>query len=353
MRIQHHLPFVVCVGLLVLAAGCRTQTGATAPVGQTWRGVHLAVESDRRLAVLQGQLPKLAADGVNVLVIQVDYHFDFQSHPELRDNPFITRAGARAFSRAARKLGIRIIPELDCLGHQSWAKTTFPLLAKYPQFDETRGQFPGNKRIYCRSWCPSNPGVNKVVFALIDELTDAFQADAFHVGMDEVFIIADPHCPRCRGRDPAKLFAKAVNDLHRHIVGKRGLAMLMWGDRLLDANTMGCGRWEASANGTARAADLIPKDIVLCDWHYREQTNYPSVPFLLAKGFRVWPSGFQPLAATEAFSRFSLEQRRRNKRVLGYLCTTWNKATPASAGDWPPITEILPNWKPDRVPRRF
>lgn len=336
--------FSAAVSLLLLAAGCRTQPPAP-PAAEAWRGVHLAVRSDADLAALEGQLPKLAAAGCNVLVLQVDYHFDFHSHPELRDEPFITRAGARAFAAAARARDIRVIPELDCLGHQSWGSHTLPLLAHYPQFDETPGQFPGNKGIYCRSWCPLNPGVNKIVFALIDELADAFQADAFHVGMDEVFIIADKDCPRCRGQDPAKLFAEAVNDLHRHIVGERHWTMLMWGDRLLNTQTMGYGRWESSANGTWPAVDLIPKDIIICDWHYREQTNYPSVPFLLQKGFRVWPSGFQPLTATEAFSKFSLEQRTKNPRVLGYLATTWSKGNPRTIGDWPPVTEVLPAWK--------
>lgn len=332
------------LGILLLVAGCRTQP-TTSPAAEAWRGVHLSVASDDDLTALEGQLPKLAAAGVNVLILQTDYHFDFQSHPELRPARFITKAKAREFAAVARASGIRVIPELDCLGHQSWSSHTLSLLAKYPQFDETPGQFPGNQGIYCRSWCPLNPGVNQVVFALIDELVDAFQADAFHVGMDEVFIIGDKNCPRCHGQDPAKLFAKAVNDLHRHIVGQRKLTMLMWGDRLLDATTMGYGRWEAAANGTAPAVDLIPKDIVICDWHYRAQTNYPSVPFFLKKGFRVWPSGFQPLEAAQAFSQFSLAQRRQNPRVIGYLATTWSKAKPTNVGAWPPVAEILPEWK--------
>ena len=329
--------------LIALAAGCRTPGAAHR--SETWRGVHVPIQNDSQLAKLQAALPKLAASGVNVLVVQVDYGFDFQSHPELRAASFITKAEAREFAGAARKLGIRVIPELDCLGHQSWSSNTLPLLVQYPQFDETPGAFPNNKGIYCRSWCPQSPGLNKIVNALIDELVDAFQADAFHVGMDEVFLIADEHCPRCRGQDPAALFAKAVNDLHRHIVGERKLTMLMWGDRLLDANTMGYGRWESAANGTARAVDWVPKDIILCDWHYRAQTNYPSVPFLLEKGFRVWPSGFQPLDATQAFSQFSLEQRQNHPRVLGYLCTTWSKSRVADLATWPPIIEILPAWK--------
>jgi hypothetical protein len=218
-----------------------------------------------------------------------------------------------------------------------------PLLAKHPEFDETPGQFPQNTNIYCRSWCPQNPEVNRVVFALIDELIDGFQADAFHVGMDEVFLIASSYCPRCHGGDPARLFAKAVNDLHGHIVGQRHREMLMWGDRLLDSAQLGYSEWEASKNGTAGAVDLVPKDIIVCDWHYEKSAAYPSVPFLLGKGFRVWPSGWQPLEAAQAFSGFAMKQKA--PRMLGYLCTTWGKVKIQDAADWPPLQVVLKDWR--------
>jgi len=34
-----------------------------------------------------------------------------------------------------------------------------------------------------------------------------------------------------------------------------------------------------------------------------KKSTYPSVPLLLDKGFRVWPSGWQPLEATETSAR--------------------------------------------------
>ena len=348
--------FAICL-LLALICGCHTEnTPDTASAkariawlkswrasNRVWRGVHLSAHNDRQVAALIEELPKLAAIGVNVVVVEVDYSFDFQSHPELRPPQFITRARAQELAKEARARGIRLIPQINCLGHQSWSRNTGPLLVKYPQFDETPGQFPNNEGIYCRSWCPQNPEVNKVVFALIDELADAFDADAFHIGMDEVFIIASEYCPRCKGGDPAKLFAKAVNDLHRHIAGERKLEMLMWGDRLLDAKDLGYSEWEASKNGTQGAIDLIPKDIIVCDWHYENQASYPSVPLLLKKGFRVWPSGWQPLDATKAFSDFARQQK--SDRMPGYLCTTWGKIQIPDASDWPPIKEVLQEWK--------
>ncbi|MHC4542360.1 MAG: family 20 glycosylhydrolase, partial [Planctomycetota bacterium] len=180
----------------------------------------------------------------------------------------------------------------QCLGHQSWKASNAPLLTKYPQFDETPGMYSKNESIYCRSWCPLHPEVNKVVFALMDELIEVFEADALHVGMDEVFLIGEDDCPRCKGRDKAELFAKAVNDYYNHLVRGHKIEMLMWGDRLIDASKYNYGKWEASANDTARAIDMISKDIIICDWHYELRPAYESVPMFLEKGFRVWPASY-------------------------------------------------------------
>ncbi len=345
------------MALLCVVSGCQTDEAtqrhdasaawvkswrAASPV---WRGVHLMVSSDRNVDQLVEQMPRLAAVGVNVIVLEVDYNFEFQSHPELRPAQYVTKAGAQRLTAAAHERGIRLIPQINCLGHQSWKTNTLTLLAKYPQFEEAPGPAQDKKDFYCRSWCPQNPDVNPVVFALVDELIDAFDADAFHVGMDEVFVMASDYCPRCRGGDPAKLFAKQVNDLHRHIVGERKVEMLMWGDRLLDAKALGYSEWDAAINGTPPAIDLIAKDIIVCDWHYEKHATYASVPLLLQKGFRVWPCGWQPLAATEAFSAFSHKEREQNPRLIGYLASTWGKVKIPEMADWPPIIEPLRDWK--------
>jgi hypothetical protein len=175
-----------------------------------WRALHLLVfKTDKDLDILSGQIPKLAQMGVNVLILEIDYTFQFQSHPELRlGNDPITSAGAREFAAVCRKNGIRLIPGFQALGHQSWKSNTFPLLKVYPQLDLTPGAFPENKGIYCREWDPLNPEVNKIVFPLMDEIVDAFQADALHVGMDEVFLLGSEQSPSTKGQDPAKALAR-------------------------------------------------------------------------------------------------------------------------------------------------
>ena len=307
-----------------------------------WRGIQLSVSDDRTAGALVAELPKLASLGVNALVIEVDYGYAFEKHPDLRLERCLTKDGASKLAQGCRNKGIRPIPLFNCLGHQSWSKKTFPLLTTRPELDETPGQFPQNTNIYCRSWCPQHPDVNRIVFSLIDEIIDAFQADAMHVGMDEVFLIASEHCPRCKGGDPAKLFAKAVNDLHGHIVGERKVEMLLWADRLLDAKATGYGKWEAADNDTHPAIDLVPKDIIMCDWHYGKRDDYPSISIFLSKGFRVWPSGWNKVDATEALVRAA--QKQRGDRMLGHLCTTWGFVKVPQMAEWPPIVAAMKLW---------
>ena len=332
------------LSLTTLAATSEPQAWITnwRKANPVWRGIQLSVGDDQAAEALTDRLPKLAALGVNALVLEVNYQFAFESHPDLRSGRCLSKNGAARLAKACRDHGIRPIPLFNCLGHQSWAKNTFPLLVKNPEFDETPGQFPENKDIYCRSWCPQHPEVNRVVFALMDEIVDAFSADAVHVGMDEVFLIASEHCARCQGGDPAKLFAKAVNDLHGHIAGQRKLEMLLWADRLLDAKTMGYGEWESAKNGTAPAVDLVPKDLILCDWHYEKRADYPSVPFFLGKDFRVWPSGWNKVEATDAL--IDTAQKHRGPRMLGHLCTTWGAAKIPDLDQWPPIVAAMKRW---------
>ena len=318
------------LGALAVWICCAATCGAaTTP----WLGVHLDSGGGDRLKAIGTSVPGLAKLGVNALILEVDYSFQFASHPELNSGGGITVAQAKAFAKLCRANGIRVIPSINCLGHQSWAKRTGALLSKHPELDETPGKYPENEGIYCRSWCPLKPEVNRIVFPLIDELIEAFDADAFHVGMDEVFILASDDCPRCKGKDPAKLFAHQVNTLHDHLVKERKVEMMMWGDRLIDAKALGYSKWEASTNGTARSADLIPKDIVICDWHYGKQKEYNSVPMLLEKGFRVWPSGWNEVAAVEGLIRYA--QAQNNPKMVGYLSTTWGKAKPEALAEFP------------------
>ena len=325
--------------VFLLISGTTFFANAKSKFAQPWRAVHLLnYNTDADLDALGQNLEALAKQGINVIILEVDYNFAFKSHPELRrgKDP-ITRDGARRFAALCKKLNIRLIPEFQSLGHQSWKEETFPLLTVYPQFDLTPGAFPKNEGIYCREWDPLNAEVWRIVFKLMDEIIDAFRADAIHVGMDEVFLLGSEQSPSTKGKDPGVLFANAVKEIHSHL-RKRKVEMLMWGDRLIDGKKYDLGEWEAATNGTATAVDLIPKDIIICDWHYEPRESYLSIPMFIEKGFRVVPAGWKDVDATKALIQFS--RRHTGSKLLGYMFTTWGVKKDELVA-FPPLVEGL------------
>jgi glycosyl hydrolase family 20 len=311
---------------LVLLAGFALQSSAKTPLQPLpIRGLHLSAPSPNGLPAfekfIREDLPK---EGVNTLLLEFDYGFHSDLHPEVGDGP-LTKAQIGDLATACESVHIRLIPQINLLGHQSWAAHTDQLLTAHPEFDETRGKYPGNKGIYCRSYCPLAPGLHTVVFDLIDELADACRATAVHVGMDEVFILCDKDCPRCHGKATADVFAGEVTALHDHLKSK-GREMWMWGDRYLDGRSNGLGEWEASTNGTQSAIDMVPKDIVICDWHY--DNAEPTAAYFALHGFRVLSCPWRKTSV--ALGELSMVQSIRQnanpdiaKNCVGMLHTTW------------------------------
>lgn len=326
--------------IMVILMGCAgPKKGMVGPDKQEpWKALHLlGYYQDDSLVDLEKVIPGLTEKGINMLILEVDYHFQYVSHPELRQgDEQITLQGAKRFTDFCKKHDIRLIIEFQSFGHQSWATETFPLLTKYPEFDITPGAFPNNEDIYCREWNPYNPKVHPIIFELIDELIDAFKVDAIHVGMDEVFLINNEHSV-IRDKDPAEVYAKVVNDFYNHLVKRRGMEMLMWGDRLIDGNQYDYGEWESSLNGTAGAVDMIPHDIIICDWHYEIRETYPSIEMFIEKGFRVLPTSFRNVEACKKLIQHS--QKVNGPNILGHLFTSWSRLEKPL--EYPPLQKCI------------
>jgi hypothetical protein len=294
------------------------------------RGIHVMAGGASSVPALERLVGEIAPSlGLNWVILEVDAGFQFASHPECAESDPVTKEDARKLAALARDKDIQLVPQYQCLGHQSWRENTGALLRAHPEFNEAPEMDATAEGFYCMSWCPNHSDLNAIVFDLFDELIDAFEAKAFHVGMDEVFILGQ--CPRCKGKSNAELFAKAVNDLHGHLVGERGVEMQMWGDRLLNEEVMHYDGWDNSNNGTWEAVDSVPKDIVMCDWHYgMSNPGFPSVRFFQDKGFRVWPSGWNSERSIRRF--IEVARKESGPLMLGYLCTTWTDVTPLVKG---------------------
>lgn len=259
------------------------------------RGLLMSVPAKADVPVFCDFIRKaLVKEGVNTLAIRIEYMYQFQSHPELAEKNALSKNELKQIVQACKDAKIRLIPTMNLMAHQSEQTEMGPLLKHYPQFDESPDYNPpvpwkngGMFDFYSKSICPRHPDLLKVLFPIMDELVEVCEADALHVGLDEVWIIGYDKCPRCGGGDKSEIFAEYVNRLHAHL-RQKGVEMWMWSDRLIDGKTTNLLAWQASMNDTHRAIDRIPKDIVICDWKY--ESAPPTPAYFALKGFNVLPS---------------------------------------------------------------
>jgi N-acetyl-beta-hexosaminidase len=322
--------------LILIATACRltAESSSPFPVRGFCIGAPSAAQVDPFVKFINEEL---APRTVNTLILRVDFNFQYTNHPELHDGGALSKADVKKIVEACKQHHIQVIPQINLLGHQSWANHVGGLLRAYPDFDETpwvkmpeKYSWPNADKLYCKSYCPLHPKVHEVVFDLVDEICEAFEADAFHAGMDEVFYIGEEKCPRCSGKDKAGLFAGEVTTIRDHLA-KSGRKLWIWGDRLLDGKTTGLGEWEASMNGTAGAIDLVPRDVVICDWHYERAE--PTAAYFAFKGFKVvtCPWKREKSAIQQVHDLVRLREQSNpelRKRVLGLVQTVWSGANP-------------------------
>lgn len=108
----------------------------------------------------------------------------------------------------------------------------------------------------------------------------------------------------------------------------------MWSDRLIDGKTTGLLAWQASMNNTWRAIDMIPKDILICDWKYEDAPPTPG--YFAIKGFDVLASPcYKPDVALDQLQQVYLIRKNGaradfsqtlSSRMKGVFETSWMSA---------------------------
>ena len=120
----------ILITLLVLffalvATACAT---AHSPGREYLVDLHCMTGSEDAGQKLLASMAGLAARGVNSLFLEVGYGYDWKSHPELSYPGALSQATADAIRQEAKRLGLALIPEINCVGHQSWEAATDRLL---------------------------------------------------------------------------------------------------------------------------------------------------------------------------------------------------------------------------------
>ncbi len=210
----------------------------------------------------------------------------------------------------ARAHGLEVIPEVKLLTHQE----------KFFQ-----RQYP-NLMFNTVSYDPRKDATYAVVFPFLDELIEAVHPRAIHIGHDEAFGWTVGQVSKWLKLGevmvPADLFVRDVLRIH-HYLKEKGVVTWMWADMVLSPTEFP-GAQTRHLHGLAAGygkvlRDQLPRDIVMCDWHYGdEQGSFPSVDVMQGEGFRVIGATWKQEATTRNFSRYAL-----SRQAYGLMATTW------------------------------
>jgi len=173
---------------------------------------------------------------------------------------------------------------------------------------------------------PQKKEVYKKVFLLIDEIIETLKPTALHIGHDEVVGWNSHHARKILNKNekmlPSSLFLSDVLTIHDYLK-KHNIETWMWGDMLISPQefpSMLKKHLHGGFNGYGKQLrHKIPKDIVICDWHYFDkQKNFPTLTTMQKEGFHVIGSTWKKKKTIHNFSHYASKHN-----AYGMMATTW------------------------------
>lgn len=313
-RLIRNILFVLGILLPVLfLSGAQAQgkmsDSVAAPAPPPYRIVHVVLRgapmNDARAVV-----DRAKASGFNAIQILLTDGVSLDHAPWTPKPNAWSKAAFLEWVAYARSRGLEVIPEVKLLTHQE----------KF--FQDRHPDLMFNAVTYD----PRKDAVYEKVFPLLDEIIASLRPAAIHIGHDEVVGWNKAHARKKLKKGevplPADLFLKDVLQVHDYLKSK-GVATWMWGDALLapeEFPAMLERHLHGGMSGYGKSLrDRLPRDIVICDWHYfDEQSEFPSLKKLQEEGFKVIGATWKNETTIRNFARYA-----GTLRAHGMMATTW------------------------------
>ena len=303
-----------------------------------FRGLHLCWFPEMSVELVEREIRVAAALKYNVVVLESWGVFRSDAHPWFgwADGP-MTKPVVRHLVEVSRDLGVTLVPQLNAWGHAAAARSCTGKHAALDFAPERQTLFEpgggaGGSTSSAWNWCLTNPAALETVRELIVEMHEAFgNPPYFHIGCDEA---TGPCCASCRAVPYAQLVSDHIAAICA-LLKKRGARAMMWHDMLIRA---GDARWKGFyANGseeTAKLPQLLPKDVIVCDWYYgndpgggmdpkkrkSETGRYPTLDYFAKEcGFATLTCPWEEPSGIRAQAKYA-----REGGLFGVLETTWH-----------------------------
>ncbi len=182
--------------------------------------------------------------GMDTVLFEYEDRVPWKTFPDVCREVY-TEQQWQEIHQHCRKIGLRIVPLIQCYGHLEW-------LLKHPRWTHLRCN--GRSNLVC----PQNPQVKGLLRRWIAEVVQRHEdSEYIHVGLDEVFHMAD--CPACQKRAQELPEGKSGILLEHaqfvcETVLQHGKRPILWADMFLKEGH----DW----------MERFSPQVVLCDWIY-------------------------------------------------------------------------------------
>lgn len=191
---------------------------------------------------LLSYIPVLASYKYNMLMIEYEDKFPFETHSNLRNTGYcLTEEQVRRLQQEAERCFMEILPLQQTFGHLEY-------VLKHSEYRHLRVT-PEN----VGEMCPCHEDAYTLSCELLDEMARQHpNARYLHLGCDEVWSLGQ--CPHCKGStNREKQFIAFVNRLAEHTVSI-GKTPMIWHDMLMKC--------------TDEELDMLDKRCVVVIWTY-------------------------------------------------------------------------------------
>ena len=257
-------------------------------------------------AILKRHVDRLAEFGFNLMTINLEHRFEYPSAPGAAPPGSLTADTAADLVRYGRDRGIEVVPQPNLIGHCEGLLATerHAYLSADPWQQLPWG---GSEQLNLEQ-----PAARDLARALIGDACRAFPGKFLHLGGDEVRQMT------CLFPGQPDRQREQLLEQFRFVLGlarETGRQILMWGDMLLHHEAI---------------LESVPRETIVCDWHYGPQGSRDTLERLQANGFRVLAcpavdtfSGFGPRLAESSANIARMIGDARDLALEGFLLTSW------------------------------
>ncbi len=196
---------------------------------------------------------------MNTYMPYLEDMLEFEKYPTIGKNRgSLTKNEVKEILNFAKRNFVEVIPIFQTLGHYENILSQKEFL-KY-------AEFPG-----AASLNVSNDSTYVFLEELLKAVFELFPSEYFHMGADESYDVGLGESKKLV--DETNIAVVHANHYKKvyDICNKYNKKVMMYGDILLDHPEI---------------LSLIPKDIIIVDWHYRADDNYPSTKIIRDAGFK-------------------------------------------------------------------